>query len=720
MTNPGGVKSKLHFNNNISLKTPDLKGLLTGGGTKTESFGTAGLKRAKTESRPKLTTDKAGHGVVTRTGNKGARQLERMSMGQPPRTGRRMAPSKIDARPIPKGDLLGQKTQATEETSSANHKLVGSLAEKPKPTREQQIRTLSNGGVKLQTDAAALRKTEGGQRRTIDDIMRDRDTTGDRIDLRLAGEKLLDETRPLLKTIQDELAAERQKDTPDPSVIRRLTDDIARLKQARREVLSGQIGVECPGFAEHFRDPLPSWSLLTLARLHGDGEESANPETITRQELTELDRLIGDYNDDPIAKRGLLQDIRTQAGVLSERMTFLKEVAGRQDPEIASVLKELGGLADAVALKMSLDKTADAFEKLLDRDPDFPIANALKVIVGVFPDTRAAGHSDEISRVKAAADDLETLADLVLAGQDLPQLQGHETKPPSGVPDKTFDTAYLKLKLKAGEERAVAHFANQLGKLRLQPPTEDEKRLAATPFETLSKREMVQFEQLARKHDLRSAEEAHALVGDFVRCGSARPDKEQIAACRKPIDDLTPQDRDRIEEYVLLGNAPDIETAHKQIRAFTEKTDALRDDAKVAVSLRHQMNTLDRNLGDILNVRRSLLSPTTWLDKPGKVFTSAPYSVVKDEVLLKALQRYGNKATTKDVVVLYAHIANFQRNTLKKEQELFGLHPGMKAWTRPSIASARSSISASPTRLWRRSAFRFRRSGRVRATSPRF
>ncbi len=85
------------------------------------------------------------------------------------------------------------------------------------------------------------------------------------------------------------------------------------------------------------------------------------------------------------------------------------------------------------------------------------------------------------------------------------------------------------------------------------------------------------FDQLAARLGLRTAEDAHALAGDFLRCGGVAPDKDQIAAGRKPLRDLTSSHRLHLESFRSTVGRPDLETAHDMIRAFAERSDGLRE-----------------------------------------------------------------------------------------------------------------------------------------------
>lgn len=656
---------------NIQLKRFDPAGFVKGGGTKSESFGKAGLTRAPKSTRPKVFTDQAGQINVARSGGKGARILARMGVGRPVRP-RTQAPT----------TGTGGTTGVTGGTAPTPVAPTGAMTTPTRtPTREEPIKALGERGGELRREAAGLRGSAEGSTTTVDRLMLEGGKAGERVDLRRRGDGLLDETRKRLKSMSDDLKAERGRPVPDQAVIGRLETGIAALKDARREVLAGQIGVEFNGLAEVLERPLPKAGvILSLSTLHGPGRESAEPTIVSRQDIEMLARAL-----DAVAGGATTVDLpgvgRTDlAGLKTFVDALALQTATAGDKTQGRIAGEaLGKLSDAIALRLSVDRAVKGVEALVDRDPDFPVSSALKVIAAGFPNLRAEGNDGGDDRLRAAAMGLETIAGMILAGEDLPNLQGLEPRPMvSSGPDRSFDAAYLRMKQAGAGDRLVTAFTAGLVPGFSSAPDPSLSEASARPFESLTTRERAAFTDFARRNGIADGLTAHRMVRSFGTYGGVEPDRDLIAVARKDPASLSVKERARLQDYVNAGNAPDVDTARTRIVAVADKIDALREQGRTVARMRHELNAMNRNLGDVLTAdRRRLFQPSTWMDKSVRVFDGAPNSVVKDETLLKALRKFGNKATGEDVVILFAHIATFERKTLALENELFGLYPNL-------------------------------------------
>lgn len=673
MSDVGGRRGILS-QTNIHLKRFDPVSFLKGGGTKSESFGKAGLKRSETSARPKVLTDQAGRISVTREGGKGARILARMGVGRPvnPKVPN---PGGTTRMPVSTGN-----TVSTTGHSSPTHLPPVTVPGSGQTSRDRQIRDIADRGGDLRRDAAKLNE-KGASTHTVDQLLREGDKTIDRVNLCRRGDAVLDDTRKLLTTLGDELKSERAKPTPDAAVVARLQTEIAALRQARRDVLAGQIGVEFNGLAESLERPLPkSGTILALAGLHGPGLRSAEPGIVSLQLIDDLAKAIDTFNDG--AKTVTMSGGKTidLAGLkaLVDDLATLSMTAG--DKRLGRAAGEaLGKLSDAIALRLAVEAATTSIEALLDRDPDFPVSAALKSIASGFPNLRAEGNATDHRRTQAAAMGLETIARMIASGEDLPQVQGLEPRPMvSSGPDKSFDGAYLKLKQAGAGDRLVRDFVASLPPGFSKAPDEALLAAARKPFETLSVGERAALADFARQTGIEGGLAAHRLIGLFDRYGGTEPDKDLIAAARTDAGQLMVKERARLQDYVNAGNAPDVETARTRIRAFADQVERLRDQGRTVATMRHELNAINRNLGDVLTAdRRRLFQPSTWRDAGVRVFDGVPNSVVKDETLLKALRTFGNKATAEDVIILFARVATFERKTLALENELFGLYPNL-------------------------------------------
>lgn len=663
-------KSRLLPQTNFQHKLFDPVSFLKGGGGKTESHGTAGLKRAKTSSTPKVVTDHTGMIQVTRSGGTGARQLQRMTVASP-------VPPKTPRSTVQTGTLPTTTTTPTRTGGTTPPTTTGTMA--PSSTPRGKITELEQRAGRLLDEVADLHGS-GGTGPSTEDLLHHGETAEQRVDFRKRGDTALTDAGKLLKSLKEELRTERARPQPDPATIKRLETEIRDVGKLRRTIVTAQVGVEFGGLADVGRRPLPrGGAILVLYELHGPGRTSAEPNIVTRALIDRIADGIDAFDrgaetvpgpNGPLDLKGfktLVDDVIAKTGLATDRRLG------------QSVAEGLGRLSEGLALKIAAEGTTDALLSLLDKAPDFPVSSALRSIATAFPGIRSDGGSHKDCKLQAAALGVATIVDMIAAGEDLPGLQGLEPKPlvPPN-PDNTFDTAYLKLKLAGGEDRAVTHFGDQLTGRFSRVPTETLFAAARKSIDQLTVKERAELLDYTRAGGLPDVETAHRMIDRWDVLGWTVPDEGQIAAARKDSGALTVADRSKLMNYVASGHAPDIETARRRIVAFGDEADRLRGQSRVATSMRHELNGLNRNLGDVLFAdRRRLFHPTTWGDKSVKVFTNAPNSVVKDETLLTALRTFGNQSTGKDVIILFARLSTFERGTLALEQELFGSYPNL-------------------------------------------
>jgi hypothetical protein len=419
-----------------------------------------------------------------------------------------------------------------------------------------------------------------------------------------------------LGTLRKEVKAERDSALKagfpaDSPLVQALDADLKRIAAARTRLVGIEIGAELPGLAQVGQSPMPKGGVVTA--LWG----LHGP---------------GDISNDPLVDADLIHDLSHAVDAFNGGATSFT-LSGGQTIDLATFRDRLADLAEGLEFAMD-DKLG---QKAIDQVKTLLTAVDLKI------GWRAATSSFEalldrspgfpiggaMRAITAALPNLRTSGEsadpgrLVGVARDVTTLaemiRAGDSFPNLQGHDPTFDAAALKLKQERGGDMALEHLRQQ-----------------------------------------------------FAANGRSFPGPAVLALAGKPDDQLTVKERAALLD--LVGTTK--QATLGEARAILKEVNDAREAGRTAATLRHELTTVNEQLARVLTAdRRRWYKPWTWGDSAVKVFTAGPQSVLKDANLMKALAKFGDAKTGRDVAILMASLSRLEAETLKAEKTTLGLHP---------------------------------------------
>jgi hypothetical protein len=646
------------------------------GGSKSTTEG-SGVKRAKTDEKPRIRSQNRfkGDEILTRQGNRGAQVLGRMAKCH-------TALAKV--KPEKKAPQARQKPVVanTQPQGTVQNVLPQALPPKvDKPAFEvlqdevgQCLTKFSKLGQKPDIDKLATPK-ERAQAET--------EHTTARVGIKITADKLLSDVSGQLKTKSDKYAQDLKAGSqPNDPAMLKLESEITELKKARTQLIDVQIRTEFGGLGALSQEPIhKGGAMAALWAMHGPGDVSRHPR-VSPALIKDIGEAVDAFNDGAetfkLPSNGKTVDLAGFSQLLAK---LVEDGSSLGNTEVGQrSLNELRSLAQTMSARSDFKAAVKMFEGILNETPDFPVGGAVVAFNGALPSLGRSGQRTDPHSLELTASGLRTLTEMVSRGDVFPDMMGIDTAIQGTgkvrSTGNTFDTALAKRQVKRGGEMAVEHLETEFGVSHDGATTKSLQQLAKTPFET-----MTAIEWIAMLKFCGGDTEINRLAQDFGQKYAGATTKTFAELIKVPFEQMTQKERVALLEFKQEVKQPGFDSAAKLL------TDR-RAAGERAADLRLQLTETNKTLARLLTAdRRRFLKPSTWGDSREKVFDSAPNSIAKDAKLMRALAKFGDSATGRDVAILMAHISELERKTLTLEQQAQGLHPSLKTAVQPDPAN---------------------------------